>query len=165
MELVILRHGEAGDRIAASSQDSERQLTVAGKGEVAAVARAMKDLGLKFDVIGTSPLRRARETAEIAAKVLGIKRRLEVWDELKPEGDRKELYQRLSRIRRDSSVLVVGHEPYLSTAISELISGGREADISLKKAGLARLELSEFSPSPRAELRWLVTPRIAKRVS
>lgn len=165
MELVILRHGEAGDRVAASSQDFERQLTVAGKNEVAEVARAMKDLGLKFDVIGTSPLRRARETAEIAAKALGIKRRLEVWDELKPEGDRKDLYRRLSRLRRDSSVLVVGHEPYLSTAISELISGGRGADISLKKAGLARLELSVFSPAPRAELRWLVTPRIAKRMS
>ena len=97
MELVILRHGEAGKRIAASSRDLERQLTVAGKEEVVDAARAMKGIGLEFDVIGTSPLRRARQTAEITARVMGLKKALEVWDELKPEGESKDLYGRLSR--------------------------------------------------------------------
>jgi len=165
MEIVILRHGEAGKRVPASGEDAQRQLTVAGKAEVTEVAQAMKDLGLKFDVIATSPLKRARQTAEIAAKVLGSKRALEEWEELKPEGDRKALYGRLSRMKRDSSILIVGHEPYLSTTIGDLITGGRDARILLKKAGVARLELSVFSPTPQAELRWLLTPRIAKRVS
>ena len=165
MEIVVLRHGEAGKRIAASSKDLERQLTVAGKEEVVDAARAMKGIGLEFDVIGTSPLKRARQTAETVAKVMGLKKTLQVWDELKPEGERKDLYRRLSKMKRDSSVLIVGHEPYLTTAIGELISEGRKASISLKKAGIAKLELSVFSPYPKAELRWLLTPRIARKVS
>lgn len=165
MEILILRHGEAGKRLAPSSQDAERQLTVAGKEEVAEVAQTMKKIGLEFDVIGTSPIKRARQSAEIVARVLGLKKSLEVWDELKPEGDRKELYKRLSRMKRDSSVLVVGHEPYLTTVIGELIAGGRGASISLKKAGFARLDVSIFSPAPKGELRWLLTPRVAKKVA
>jgi phosphohistidine phosphatase len=165
MEIVVLRHGEAGKRIAASSRDLERQLTVAGKEEVLDVARAMKRIGLEFDVIGTSPLKRARQTAEITARVMGLKKALEVWDELKPEGDRKDLYRRLSKMKQDSSVLIVGHDPYLTIAIGELISEGRKASIILKKAGIAKLELLAFSPSPKAELRWLLTPRIAGKVS
>lgn len=165
MDIVFLRHGEAGKRLHATEQDADRQLTVAGKDEVSDVARAMKEIGLKFDIIGTSPLKRARQTADIAAKVLGSKKSLEVWDELKPEGDRKELYARLSKIRRDRSVLIVGHEPYLGTVIGELITGGQQATVLLKKAGFAKLEMSTFSPVPRAELKWLLTPRIAKKMS
>ena len=165
MEILILRHGEAGKRFAPSNQDDDRQLTEAGKDEVTQIAQTMKEIGLKFDVIGTSPLKRARQTAEIAAKVLDMKKSLEVWEELKPEGDRKSLYKRLSKLKRDSSVLIVGHEPYLSTAIGELITGGREASVVLKKAGIAKLAISAFSPVPRAELRWLLTPRLAKKVA
>jgi len=116
-------------------------------------------------VIGASPLKRALQTAEIVAKALDLKKALEVWDELKPEGDRKVLYKRLSKMKRDSSVLIVGHEPYLTTAIGELITGGHEAAIVLKKAGLAKIEISIFSPVPKAELRWLLTPRLAKKVA
>lgn len=165
MELVILRHGEAGKRLEASNQDAERQLTVAGKEEVVDVARAMKELGLKFDVIGSSPLKRAKQTAEIAAKAVGSKKALEVWEELKPEGSRRELYNRLSRMRRDSSVLIVGHDPYLSTLLGDLITGGREASVALKKSGFAKLEILTFSPVPKAELRWLVTPRLSRMIS
>ena len=163
--MVILRHGEAGKRLTVSSQDTERQLTVAGREEVSEVAGAMKQLGLEFDVIGSSPLRRAKQTAEIAAKELGSKKELEFWDELKPEGNRKDLYARLSKMKRDSSVLIVGHDPYLSALIGDLITGGREASIALKKAGFAKLEILSFSPVPKAELRWLVTPRIARMAS
>jgi phosphohistidine phosphatase len=165
MEILILRHGEAGKRIAPSSHDADRQLTVAGKDEVTRVAQSMKEIGMKFDVIGTSPLKRARQTADVVGKVLGQKKTVEEWDELKPEGDRKLLYKRLARLRRDSSVLIVGHEPYLTKVIGDLITGGREASVVLKKAGLARLEISVFSPVPRAELRWLLTPRLAKKVA
>jgi len=165
MEIVILRHGEAGKRLPPSDRDSERQLTVAGKQEVVEVAHSMNDIGLEFDVIATSPLKRARQTAETVAKILGTKKALEVWDELKPEGDRKALYRRLSRLARDASVLIVGHEPYLTAVIGELITGGRQASIVLKKAGFARLEVSIFSPVPKAELKWLLTPRLAKKVS
>lgn len=165
MDLIIVRHGEAGKRVSVTSKDAERALTVSGKEEVDEVAESISDLDIEVDVIATSPLKRALETAEIIARKLKKQRLLEQWDELKPEGDQKALYKRLARLKQDSSVLLVGHEPYLSTMISELISGKRESRISLKKAGLAKVELTAMLPVPSGELRWLLTPRLAKKVS
>ena len=63
MELFVLRHGEAGKRSASGSKDFARPLTVTGQKEVADIAASLKDLGIKFDLIITSPLKRAHQTA------------------------------------------------------------------------------------------------------
>ncbi|MDG6926166.1 MAG: phosphohistidine phosphatase SixA [Nitrososphaerota archaeon] len=165
MELIILRHGEAGKRSPVSSQDSERSLTASGRDEVVEVAESMRGLKMEFDVIATSPLKRSLETARIVAKVSKKERNLQIWDELKPESDRKALYRRLSNLKSDSSVLLVGHEPYLSSMIGDLISDGRECRVILKKSGLAKVEVSSFAPRPSGELRWLLTPRLIRKVS
>jgi phosphohistidine phosphatase len=165
MNLIVLRHGEAGKRMMITGRDAERALTVSGREEVEDVAESLRDMDLKFDSILASPLKRCSETAEIVAKVLKLQKKLELWDELKPEGDARAFYRRLSKMKNDSSVLVVGHEPYLSSMISQLISGKEGAHIALKKAGLARIELTAMLPIPSGELRWLLTPRLAKRVS
>ena len=165
MELYILRHGEAGKRIPSGSMDSERALTVTGKKEVEEVASALAQLGVKFDFIATSPLKRANQTAQVVAKALKVKRgNVEEWNELKPEGKRLELYRKLSQFKPESSVLVVGHEPYLSTMISEIAFGNGAGGIVLKKAGLAKLGITAFQPRIRGELRWLLTPKHLKRV-
>jgi phosphohistidine phosphatase len=165
MDLIILRHGEAGKRMVVTGADAERALTVAGRDEVKEVAERMKSLKMEFDVIATSPLKRARETAEIVAKTLKKQKTLEAWDELKPEGEHKALYRRLSKLRADSSVLVVGHEPYLGVMIGELIGGRPGVRVALKKAGLAKVELTSLVPVPSGELRWLLTPKLVKRVA
>jgi phosphohistidine phosphatase len=165
MDLIILRHGEAGKRMVVTGKDAERTLTVSGKEEVKEVAECMRNLSLKFDIIVTSPLKRATETSEIVAKTLKLEKAVEMWDELKPEGDSKALYRRLSKLKPDSSVLVVGHEPYLSSMIGELIGGKTEVRIVLKKAGLAKVELTSILPVPSGHLRWLLTPRLAKKVA
>jgi phosphohistidine phosphatase len=165
MGLYVLRHGEAGKRLPAGSKDSERALTVTGKQEVEKIAEALQDLGIKFDFIATSPLKRAYQTAEIVAKGLKVKKgKMEGWDELKPEGKRPELYRRLSQFKQQSSVLVVGHEPYLSTMICEIVFGNGAGNIVLKKAGLARVDVTSFQPSIKAELRWLLTPKLLKNM-
>jgi phosphohistidine phosphatase len=165
MELYVLRHGDAGKRLPAGSKDSERALTVTGKQEVEKVAEALQDLGIKFDFVATSPLKRAYQTAEIVANGLKVKKgKMEGWDELKPEGKRPELYRRLSQFKQQSSVLVVGHEPYLSTMIREIVFGNRAGNIVLKKAGLARVEVTSFQPNIKAELRWLLTPKLLKNM-
>jgi phosphohistidine phosphatase len=165
MELYILRHGEAGKRLPAGSRDSERDLTVTGKQEVEKVAKALQEIGIKFDFVATSPLKRTHQTAEIVAKTLKIKRNtIEGWNELKPEGKRPELYHRLSQFKPESSVLIVGHEPYLSTLIGEIVFGNGAGKIALKKAGLARIEITSFQPNIRGELRWLLTPKLFKNM-
>src|SRR5215472_12589652 len=96
MNLFILRHGLAVEpgthRL---SRDSDRQLTPKGKRKVREVARAMKAMGLSFDLILTSPYVRARQTAEIVAEELHARKRLEIADELKPGGSMDELIERL----------------------------------------------------------------------
>ena len=84
IDLFILRHGEAGNRMSAVEEDSERPLTPEGRAEMQKIAKSLNAVGLQTNWICTSPLRRARETAEIAAKILKIPT-LEEWDELKPE--------------------------------------------------------------------------------
>jgi phosphohistidine phosphatase len=165
MELYILRHGEAGKRLQAG-RDSERALTVTGKQEVEDVAKALAELEIKFDFIATSPLKRSIQTAEVVAKTLKIKKgNVEEWNELKPEGRREELYRKLSQFKSESSVLVVGHEPYLSTMISEVAFGNGAGGIVLKKAGLAKLGITSFRPKIKGDLRWLLTPKHLKKVA
>jgi phosphohistidine phosphatase len=166
MELYILRHGEAGKRILGGSEDSERPLTVAGLEEVEEVARALAKLNVMFDFVATSPLKRARQTADAVAKILKVKKgSVEDWGELKPEGRRAELYRKLSQFKPGSTVLVVGHEPYLSIMISEIAFGGGAGSIVLKKAGLAKLTVVSFQPRIKGELRWLLTPKHLKKVA
>ena len=166
VELYILRHGEAGRRIPSGSKDSERPLTVAGLEEVEEVGRALVTLGVSLDFVATSPLKRAQQTADAVAKLLKVKKgSVEEWSELRPEGGRPDLYRKLSQFKSESSILVVGHEPYLSTMISEIAFGSGAGGIALKKAGLAKLTVSSFQPRIRGELRWLLTPKHLKKVA
>lgn len=166
MELYVLRHGEAGKRQPLVNKDSERALTVTGRQEVREIAKGLQELGVKFDFIATSPLKRAQETADIVAKTLKVKKgMMEGWNELKPEGKRPELYHRLSQFKQESSILVVGHEPYLSSMIGEIVFGNGASNIVLKKAGLARIGMKSFVPSMKGELKWLLTPKHLKNMN
>jgi phosphohistidine phosphatase len=166
MELYLLRHGEAGKSLPASARDSERDLTEAGKEEMKGVAAGMVSLGCKFDIVASSPLKRAKETAVIVNRTLKRKESVEEWTELTPEGSREALYRRLSRQRATSSILCVGHEPYLTTAIGELAARGQGSGVRilLKKGGLARLSLTGGA-KPTGELRWLLTPRQLRKMA
>lgn len=164
VDLYILRHGEAGKRLSAGRKDSERALTVAGKKDMEQIADALAALGVKLDLMATSPIARSRQTAAIVAKKLKVKKdKLQEWDELKPEGSRVKLYERLIRLKPETSIMVVGHEPYLSSLLSELVFDGEKGRIVMKKAGLARVNVISFKSKPKGELRWLLTPRIMKR--
>ena len=144
-------------------KDSERPVTPEGRAEMQKIARSLKAAGLQADRIFTSPLRRARETAEIAAKILNIPT-LEEWDELKPDGSKAELYRKLAKLEQDSRPSLVGHEPYLSSMIGEII-GTTGARLVLKKGGLGKVRITSFTPRISGELRWLLTPKIIAKMS
>lgn len=162
MDLLVLRHGEAGRRSSLYG-DSKRSLTTEGKQEIVDLSNGLISLGLRLDYIFTSPLLRAKQTAEIVAKSLKYKGKVEDLDALKPEGNRLEFYSTLSNLKQDSVVLVVGHEPYLSQMISEAISQSG-CRINLKKAGLARIRILSTLPKIRGELRWLLTSKHLKKM-
>lgn len=165
MDLFILRHAEAGKSLPVLTRDVERSLTAQGKEELEDVARALSRLKIDPDHVITSPLKRSRETANIVARSLKARDKVELWDELKPEGSRQELFKRLAKMKPESRVLCVGHEPYLTQAVNELLGHQGPSRIVLRKAGLIRVAIRSFSPKPEGELRWLLTPRLLKRMS
>jgi len=165
MELFILRHAEAGKSLSTQTRDAERSLTAEGKEELEDVARSLSRLKIKPDHIVSSPLKRARETADGVAKALKQRGKVEIWDELKPEGSKQELYKRLSKLKQESTVLCIGHEPYLTQAINEIMGHQGASKMVLRKCGLARVSIKAFNPKMDGELRWLLTPRLLKRMS
>jgi len=164
-----MRHGEAGKRIPVAAKDSVRALTAAGRQDVEEVGEALAKLGYRFDVVATSPLKRAKETASIVSEALNRKNRIEEWSELSPEGSRSALYRRLTSVRPGSKVLCVGHEPYLTIAMGEIAGRGGDGSagfrVSLKKAGMAKLLVTGFNPRISGELRWLLTPKQIRRMA
>ena len=168
MDLFVLRHGEADK--SSNSGDFGRLLTVEGAADVTHLAEWLKDLDVNFDVIITSPLKRAHQTASIVAKIFNIENKLMDWDELQPESNRIELYRKLSskQFKEESTVLIVGHEPYLSTLISEVtsVTDDGSSRIVLKKAGLAKMRITSHSAQIiHGEIEWLLTPKLMKNIS
>jgi phosphohistidine phosphatase len=163
IDIFVLRHGEAGNRMTIVDEDSKRPLTPGGRIEMQKIAKSLKTVGLQTDRIYASPLRRARETAEIVARILKIPK-VEEWDELKPDGSKQALYRKLAKLERNSRPILVGHEPHLSSMIGEII-GTPEARIVLKKGGFARVRITSFTPRISGELRWLLTPKITAKMS
>jgi phosphohistidine phosphatase len=170
LELYLLRHGDAGrsTAIAAGQDSGNLPLTIAGREEIALVARTVRMLNLKISGIVTSALKRAVQTAKIIARVLAIEKRISIWNELLLEGGRSKLYNKLNQYTRESTILMIGHEPYLSNIMYDMIFQKNRVNhlgrINLKKAGLARIRIS-LTPNITGELRWLLTPRILKSLA
>lgn len=161
MELFILRHGIAAERGSTEyPSDSQRPLTPDGIKKLRRVVQAMRSLELSFDLILSSPYTRARQTADIVAEGLGLERVLERTVLLEPGADLHGLVADLaSRKKSVERVLLVGHEPMLSSLISLLLSGEDDLEITLKKGGLCKLAIRTISPGRCATLEWLLTPR------
>ena len=152
--VYFLRHGKAENRAEWRGSDDERPLTAEGEEAMRREAEALRALGLAPDVIVTSPLARARRTAEIVAEGLGLSGRL-VEDERLAHGfDVRRLEQVLAAHAGAGAVMVVGHEPDFSAAVAELIGGG---EIVMKKGGLARVDVTA-PVAGGGELVWLLTP-------
>lgn len=160
-----MRHGEAVKNIQSgpSASDADRPLTMSGKKEVEEISYFLKNLNIKFTLIISSPLKRAHQTAFIVSKTFKVANNLEDWDELKPEAAKQGLVDRLSKLREDSIILLVGHEPFLSSFISEIAFGNPGGNLVLKKGGFAKLRILSNFPKMTAELRWLLSPRLMRR--
>ena len=161
MNVYILRHGIAAEPDAETfANDAERPLTPEGECKLRQATKAMKALGLSFDLILSSPYLRARQTAEIVAKAFDARKQLEFTDTLAPGGSSKKLIELLSRrAPPPQDVLLSGHEPYLSELISRLLSGSEHLAINLKKGSLCKLAIESLKHGRCASLEWLLTPK------
>lgn len=152
MELYFLRHGIAADVGPEGSGDAGRPLTAEGIQKTKEEARGLRRLGVRPDVLLSSPLVRARQTAEIVRHALGLDSRLV--DALAPGCDIALLRDLLGEYRSAERIMVVGHEPDFSQLVGTLTGGSR---ILLKKGGLARVDL-ETVDKGAGTLVWLLPP-------
>ena len=161
MNLYLLRHGLAVERgTAGYHKDSARPLTAKGELKLWRVAEAMEALELSFDVILSSPYQRARQTADIIAEAFNARSKVKLHHALAPSGSTKRLVEHIAALKPSpESLLLVGHEPYLSDLISLLTAGDRSLSVSLKKGGLCKLEVETLLPGRCAALVWLLTPK------
>lgn len=166
MDLYILRHGIAEPREASTSmKDNERALTSEGERKMRRIAKGIKTMELSFDVILTSPFRRAKQTAEIVAGVLQLRKQLRILPALAAGEKTKDLVAALEDpLSTFEAVLLVGHEPDLSSLISRLVVGGPDMIMSLKKGGLCKLTLSSVRYGRCAVLEWLLAPSQLARI-
>ena len=159
MRLYFLRHGIAEDRDRWPGKDFDRPLTAEGKERIALESDTIAGLELHLEVIVTSPLLRAFQTAEIVARKLKMRGKLVKNEALGPGFDVSGLAKILDGHPKAEAIMLVGHEPGFSATIGELIGGGR---VVCKKGSLACVEL-ESKPPLRGELLWLVQPRMIIR--
>ncbi len=153
MQLYFLRHGLADWPDWDQARDDDRPLTDKGIEKMKAEAKAIERLGLGLNAILSSPLVRARQTAEAVAERLNM----DVIEEpaLAPGFDVERLRDVLHRHPDAGALMLVGHEPDFSRTIAQLIGGGR---VAMKKGGLARVDLDSLDP-PGGELVWLLAPK------
>lgn len=161
MKLYLLRHGIATERGKETrGGDAQRPLTPKGRRKMRLIAEAMRGLELSFDLILSSPLLRARQTADIVAREFKLAEQRKLSSHLAPEGDPRDLIRELKQTYRGSrKVLLVGHEPYLSNLTATLLAGQSVIDIHLKKGGLCLLSIDSLQHGRCATLEWLLAPR------
>lgn len=154
MQLYFIRHGLADWPDWPSIDDEERPLTERGRIRFSAGVVRLRALGLAPAAILTSPLARARESAALLAE--GLEGPVPIVEPLlRPGFDFDALTALVQRWHAAPHLLLVGHEPDLSTTISTLIDGGR---VVMKKGGVARVDLLSLAP-PNGELVWLLAPK------
>jgi phosphohistidine phosphatase len=161
-ELYLIRHGIAEERGEDWPDDSKRPLTEEGKSSLRREARGLVRLGVAFDVVLTSPLVRAKQTAEIIASEFSDRPQLVTVDSLGPNGSFQSVLNDLEKHARKSSVALVGHEPDLGELAARL--AGFRRPLAFKKGAICRIDVKSLPPAGPGALRWFFTPKILRMI-
>jgi len=161
-ELYLIRHGLAGERGPEWPDDSKRPLTDEGLSRLRKEARGLRELGVGFDVIVTSPLVRTRQTADVFAEVLTTKAPIVSSDALAPAGSPASVIQEIARHARKGRVALVGHEPNLGELAGHLIQA--RSALSFKKGGICRIDFEVPPPKGVGSLIWFLPPKVLRRI-
>lgn len=156
MIVYFVRHGIAEEAGAFGGSDAERPLTDKGRAKMAVIGETLARLEVEPDVILTSPLVRARQTADVLAKTLRARGRVQDDERLAGGFDLRRLREMLQERADARSVMLVGHEPNMSAVIGHAIGDGH---VEMKKGAVACVEFPDPA-SPRGELLWLAPARI-----
>ena len=160
MNLYLMRHASAGIPRENPVLDAKRALIKEGKDQCMLMARVLSALKVQVDVIVSSPLKRALQTAQFVGTELGYESKVEVSPALGLDASFSAFQNLLAKYADREGVLMVGHNPNLFQYLGRLITGNGGAAIRMRKASIARVDLDRHPPL----LRWLVDPRMARQI-
>ena len=158
MDCILFRHGIAVERQEWAGNEQDRPLTGKGTARTRQSARGLINLRIVPTHLLSSPLARARQTAEILQRLVRPRLTVQLCDELVPEAAPHALFTLLGTFAPDSVVLCVGHEPHLSLTAGTLLMGKPCAGLSLKKAGACFIHNEKFVQPANGRLQWWLTP-------
>lgn len=167
MRLYIVRHAIASPHGTPGIPDDDRPLTEEGIKKMRQVAAGLRSLEYIPELILSSPLPRAKQTAEILLEAFGPKRScLEILPALAPSGSRRDLYQAIASFeKKHKSLMLVGHQPSLGEIAGEIAWGSRGHSLELKKGGACAIELEHSGEPPRGTLISLLPPSILRKIA
>lgn len=164
MELIIIRHAVAEEREEFKKkglEDHFRPLTLKGRKKMQKVCVELRDHVKELDLIVSSPLTRARQTAEIISQIYFETKVVEA-PELVPHSPPQAFLKWMrTQVRHAKRIAIVGHEPHLSSFASYMLTGKTESFIDLKKSGIIALELESFAHAEAAgaQLLYSIPPK------
>jgi phosphohistidine phosphatase len=159
-QLYLIRHGIAEERGEQWPDDTKRPLTEEGMLRLRRSARGLDRVGITFDVILTSPLVRARQTAEIVGGEINPVPQIVNVPSLAPGGSHQAVLNDIEKQNRRERIALVGHEPGMGELLARLI-GTRHA-IEFKKGAVCRVDVDALPPTAPGDLRWFLTPRLSR---
>ena len=158
MNLYLMRHANAGIRRENPALDAKRALVKDGKDQCILMARMLSALKVQADVIVSSPLKRALQTAQLVGTELGYEAKVEVSAALGPDADYAAFLRLVEKYSDREDVLMVGHNPNLFKFLGQLITGNGGAGVRMRKGTVARIAMDKHPPL----LQWLIDPRMAR---
>lgn len=162
VELYLIRHGLAAERGDAYPDDTKRPLTSRGIARLKKEARGLIELDVVFDVILTSALVRARQTADVLAAALPSRPPIVIVEALAPGSSYGLMIDELARHARRHRIAVVGHQPGVDELGAKLIGAKRPVDF--KKGAICRIDLETLPPTGPGHLRWFLAPRMLRKI-
>jgi phosphohistidine phosphatase len=163
MVIYFLRNANAGQKhFSSPTRDEKRPIDKLGEEQSHDVGRALAAIGVTVNVIISSPLTRAMQTAAIVSQELGHEEKLVIDEALRPEATFDQFKVLLSRHKDRASIMVVGHDPSMTEFVNRVLSGGGPlAAVELKKGGVAKVE-KELRRQP--VLRWCMPPKVVQKI-
>lgn len=161
MDLYILRHASAGTRRANPVTDIKRPLDKEGKQQCLLVGSYLNSLRVQFDLIASSPLKRALQTASLVGTEVAYDAKIFIAEELAPNASVASFQKLISQLAAHENVLLVGHQPNLAQFLSALTTTSGRLQVRMRKGAIARVDCS----SHPGQLLWLVEPRLLRQFS
>ncbi len=160
MNLYLMRHANAGLRRDNPTLDAKRSLIKEGKDQCMLMARMLNAMKVQLDVIVSSPLKRALQTAQFVGTEMGYEAKVEISPALAPEADFEAFQALIDHYAVYEDVLMVGHNPNLFKFLGRIITGNGGAGVRMRKGSIARIAMDKHPPL----LQWLIDPRMARNI-